>query len=309
MRVVFMGNPDFAIPTLKSLLQSNHKVVGVVSNPPKPIGRGQKLYSTPVGRFSAENNIHLIEAQNLNSPSLHQEILSLNPEIFVVVAYRILPKTLIKLPKFGAINLHASLLPKYRGAGPIQWALMNGEKKTGVTIFQISKNIDTGAILLNKEVSISPNDNMISLGTRLCTIGAKLIIKALDGIQDKTINPIPQNHSLASNAPKITKNMTLINWSWNAEKIHNWVRGLSPYPGMFTTWEGKRMRIFNTRVEDIIIESKSGCIYKISNREVFVNTGRSVLVFSEVQLEGKKRMKVQDFLLGNNLMKGDLLGS
>tara|TARA_B100001996_G_C18658267_1_gene592056 strand:- start:89 stop:1018 length:930 start_codon:yes stop_codon:yes gene_type:complete len=308
MRVIFMGNPEFAIPSLKSLLQSSHKVVGVVSNPPKPTGRGQKLHSTPVGRFSIENNIHLIEAENLNSASLHQKIMALNPDIFVVVAYRILPKTLISLPKFGAINLHASLLPKYRGAGPIQWALMNGDKKTGVTIFQINNNVDTGEILLNKEIPILSNDIMITLGTRLCTIGATLIIKALDGIQNQTIKPIKQNHNYASNAPKITKNMTLINWEWNAEKIHNWIRGLSPFPGMSTTWEGKRIRIFNTRVENKSIESEYGCIYDISHEEVFVNTGRLLLAFSEVQLEGKKRMSIHDFLLGYNFQKGDLLG-
>ena len=308
MRVIFMGNPEFALPTLQALIHSNHEVVGVVSNPPKPMGRGRYLRSTPVGEFSQKNNLNLIEADSLKSPELVEELATLKPDIFVVVAYRILPQSLIDLPNFGAVNLHASLLPKYRGAGPIQWALMNGDETTGVTIFQISRHVDTGAILLQKEMNIEPDDNMMTLGTRLCTEGASLIIKALSGIENKTIKPKHQNHDVATKAPKITKEMTIIDWSWPAIKIHNWIRGLSPHPGMYTTWKGKRCRIFNTRVVDVGVTFGEGLVYRINDEEIFVDTGEHTLAFSEVQLEGKKRLRVSDFMLGNEVQMEDRLG-
>ena len=308
MRIVFMGNPQFAIPTLKKLHNSSHEVVGVVSNPPKPMGRGQHLQSTAVGKYARNNDLNLIEVKSLKSPHVYSKLDSLNPDIFVVVAYRILPHSLIELPKFGAVNLHASLLPKYRGAGPIQWALMNGDKSTGVTIFQISKTVDTGAILIQEEFEIDFNDNLLTLGQRLCTDGASLMIKALEGINDGSIKPISQNHSNASKAPKITKEMTIIDWTWPAKKIHNWIRGLTPYPGMSTIWKDKRLRLYNTRIinkNDII---GAGKIFSVSENEISISTGKNLLAFSDVQLEGKKRMKVSEFMKGNKLYVGDQLG-
>jgi methionyl-tRNA formyltransferase len=215
---------------------------------------------------------------------------------------------LIDVPKFGALNLHASLLPKYRGAGPIQWSLMNGDKTSGITVFQIMPSVDTGDILLQEKMDILPKDNMLTLGTRLSTIGANLVVKALDGIQAGSLQPIIQNNNDATHAPKITKEMTIINWSWGADKIHNWVRGLSPHPGMSTTWKGKRMRIFNTRVVDEGVILGDGIVFKADSEEIFVDTGEHLLAFSEIQLEGKKRMSVSDFMKGNNLQTGDKLG-
>jgi methionyl-tRNA formyltransferase len=232
----------------------------------------------------------------------------LNPDIFVVVAFQILPKSLIDLPKFGALNLHASLLPKYRGAGPIQWSLMNGDKTSGITVFQIMPSVDTGDILLQEKMDIFPYDNMLTLGTRLSTIGANLVVNALDGIEAGSLQPIIQNNNHATKAPKITKEMTIINWSWAAVKIHNWVRGLSPHPGMATTWKGKRMRIFNTRVVDEGVILGDGIVFKADSEEIFVDTGEHLLAFSEIQLEGKKRMNVSDFMKGNNIQMGDKLG-
>ena len=181
-----MGNPAFAIPTLKAIMQSNHELVAVVSNPPKQIGRGRSLSYTPVGKFSKENAISLIEPQNLFSEELKSELNILKPDIFIVVAYKILPDSIIAIPKYGALNLHASLLPKYRGAGPIQWALMNGDKKSGVTIFQIKPKVDTGDILMQKEVDIFNEDNMLSLGNRLCEHGANMMIEVLNTIEKDT---------------------------------------------------------------------------------------------------------------------------
>ena len=308
MRVVFMGNPQFALPTLTALLSSQHDVVGIVSNPPKPMGRGRKLKSTAIGQFAKENDLNLLQSLTLKSEELHNQLSILNPDIFVVVAFQILPKSLIDLPKFGALNLHASLLPKYRGAGPIQWSLMNGDKTSGITVFQIMPSVDTGDILLQEKMDILPKDNMLTLGTRLSTIGANLVVKALDGIEVGSLQPIIQNSHHATKAPKITKEMTIINWSWAAEKIHNWVRGLSPHPGMSSTWKGKRMRIFNTRVVDEGVALGDGIVFKADSEEIFVDTGEHLLAFSEIQLEGKKRMSVSDFMKGNNIQMGDKLG-
>ncbi|MBL50369.1 MAG: methionyl-tRNA formyltransferase [Candidatus Marinimicrobia bacterium] len=308
MRIVFMGNHQFAIPTLKKLQESNYEVVGVVSNPPKHMGRGRKLQSTAVGKYAKNNGLNLIEVESLKSTNIYRKLVSLNPDIFVVVAYRILPQPLIKIPKFGAVNLHASLLPKYRGPGPIQWALMNGDELTGVTIFQISKKVDTGAILFQKEFNIELNDNFFTLGQRLCNKGASLMIDTLKGIKDGSIKPISQNHSNASRAPKITKEMTIIDWTWPAKKIHNWIRGLTPFPGMFTKWKGKRLRIFNTKIVNENDIMYTGKIFTISNNEISVSTGKHLLAFSEVQLEGKKRMNVSEFMKGNRFYVGDQLG-
>ena len=308
MRVVFMGNPQFALPTLTALLSSQHDVVGIVSNPPKPMGRGRKLKSTAIGQFAKENDLNLLQSLTLKSDEFHNQLSVLNPDIFVVVAFQILPKSLIDLPKFGALNLHASLLPKYRGAGPIQWSLMNGDKISGITVFQIMPSVDTGDILLQEKIDILPYDNMLTLGTRLCTIGANLVVNALDGIEAGSLQPIIQNNNHATKAPKITKEMTIINWSWAAVKIHNWVRGLSPHPGMSTTWKGKRMRIFSTRVVDEGVILGDGIVFKADFEEIFVDTGEHLLAFSEIQLEGKKRMSVSDFMKGNNIQIGDKLG-
>ena len=302
-----MGNPAFAIPTLKAIMQSNHELVAVVSNPPKQIGRGRSLSYTPVGKFSKENEISLIEPQNLFSDELKSELNILKPDIFIVVAYKILPDSIIAIPKYGALNLHASLLPKYRGAGPIQWALMNGDKKSGVTIFQIKSKVDTGDILMQKEVDIFNEDNMLSLGNRLCEHGANMMIEVLNTIEEEgQVSGIRQNPKLATPAPKIRKNMTRINWSWTSQKIHNWVRGLSPFPGMSTNYKGKRLRVFKTSIQSGI-KLSPGTIIEAEGDRLIIATAEGGLRIHELQLEGKKRMKVDDFLRGNKIQPGDFL--
>ncbi|MED5218727.1 MAG: methionyl-tRNA formyltransferase [Candidatus Neomarinimicrobiota bacterium] len=307
MRTIFMGNPEFAIPTLKALQQSNHDLVAVVSNPPKPMGRGQALMSTAVGKFAKDQGFPLIEPRSLRSQELNKQLTTLNPDLFVVVAYKILPKSLIDLPRFGALNVHASLLPKYRGAGPIQWALMNGDKTTGVTVFQITPDVDTGDILLQQEIAISADDTMWTLGMRLCEAGAKLVIEAMDALETGSISGKPQDPALATPAPKITKEMTLIDWAWSAEKIHNWVRGLSPFPGMVTTIGGKQFRIYKTAVLDRN-GNAPGTIVELHNESLVIATGDGHLSLLEVQIEGKKKMPAADFLRGATLKAGDRLG-
>jgi len=307
MRTVFMGNPEFAIPTLKALQHSNHDLVAVVSNPPTPMGRGRALRSTAVGQFARDQGFPLIEPRSLRSQDLNKQLTALTPDLFVVVAFKILPKSLIDLPRFGALNLHASLLPQYRGAGPIQWALMNGDRTTGVTVFQITPDVDTGDILLQQEIAIATDDTMWTLGMRLCEAGAGLVIDAMDALETGSISGRPQDPALATPAPKITKEMTLIDWSWPAEKIHNWVRGLSPFPGMVTTVGGKQFRIYKTAVLNRN-GNAPGTIVELHNGSLVVATGDGLLSLLEVQIEGKKKMPVADFLRGATLKAGDRLG-
>ncbi len=301
-----MGNPSFAIPTLKVLLQSNHDVVAVVSNPINHIGRNNRQSLTAVGSFAVKNNLNNINPKTLRSEDFRKILVLLKADIFILVAYKILPSTLIDLPKYGSLNLHASLLPKYRGAGPIQWALMNGDKTTGVTIFQIKEKVDTGNILFQKEEKIFKNDNMQTLGMRLCEIGAESMLEVLHGLESGKIKSLYQNKKYVSLAPKITKKMLIINWSWTAEKIHNWIRGLSPYPVMYTSFKRKKLRIFKTEI--IKGSGKQGVVLEISKEKCLIGTGDQIISILEVQLEGRKRLNIHEFLMGAPLKKGDTLG-
>ncbi len=301
-----MGNPSFAIPTLKALLKSHHNVVAVVSNPIKRIGRNNKKSLTPVGNFAVKNNITNINPDSLKSEGFRKKIALTKADIFIVVAYKILPSSLINIPKYGSLNLHASLLPKYRGAGPIQWALMNGDKITGVTIFQIKRKVDTGNILFQKRVTIKRDDNMQTLGMRLCEIGADSMLSVLKNIEDKKVDSSPQNSDGISLAPKITKEMLIINWSWAAKKIHNWIRGLSPYPGMHTFLKNKKVRIFKTKVIEGLGEK--GVIVRLDKKNCIIGTGDQLISILEIQLEGKKKMNIRDFLIGSTFKKGNVLG-
>tara|TARA_S200000501_G_scaffold246945_1_gene231290 strand:- start:114 stop:1019 length:906 start_codon:yes stop_codon:yes gene_type:complete len=301
-----MGNPLFAIPTLKALMQSDHDVVAVVSNPIKRIGRNNKKSLTPVGSFAVKNNLTNINPESLKSESFRKKLISIKADIFIVVAYKILPSSLINIPKYGSLNLHASLLPKYRGAGPIQWALMNGDKVTGITIFRLKRKIDTGNILFQQKVNIKKNDNMQTLGMRLCEIGADSMISVLKDINDDKIKSYSQNSDKMSFAPKITKEMLLINWSWSAKKIHNWVRGLSPLPGMHTFFKSKKVRIFKTKV--IKGSGDKGVIVSLNKENCLIGTGDQLISILELQLEGKKKMNISEFLMGANFSKGSILG-
>ena len=307
MRVVFMGNPEFAIPTLKLLQKSRHDLLAVVSNKPKPMGRGRILKSTPVGQFAKENKIKVLEPDNLNAIDFQNQLENLEADIFLVVAYRILPEKVIGIPKHGAINLHVSLLPKYRGAAPIQWALMNGDTETGVTVFQINKKVDTGDILAQKKFPIYKDDNMLTLGTRLCSSGAEIMINAIDKIEKGSIQTLKQTNESVSFAPKITKKMRCINWDWPATKIHNWVRGLSPYPSMYTFLNGKKMKVFKTFIEKSSI-CKPGVIVKTNHDTLLIGTGSNLIGLSEIQLEGKKKLFIEDYLKGSPIDKKWIFG-
>ena len=300
-----MGNSKFAINPLKSLLSSNHEIVAVVSNPPKPMGRKKILQHTDVGKYALENNLNLIELDDFNNSNIFQKISSLKADIFVVVAFRILPRKYIELPKFGSINIHASLLPKYRGAAPIQWALMNGDNFTGVSIFQIEKKVDTGGIIHLEKIKIQKEDNFETLSFRLSELGSKALTKSLRLIENDDLKLLSQDDKKSTKAPKIKKEMLRINWSWEAEKINNWVRGLSPFPGMYTVYRGKKLKIFKASVVHNDAELSVGKIEIINLKELVVHCVDKMISVLEVQQEGKKKLSIQDFLIGSNIKNGD----
>ncbi len=308
MRIVFMGNPNFSLPALEKVIESNHELISIVSNAPKRMGRGKNKKYTAVGEYAKRKNISLIHPESLNSKSFSEQLKALKPDLFVIVAYKILPKSLIEIPQYGSVNLHASILPKYRGAGPIQWALMNGDTLTGITIFQIKPDVDTGDILSQKKIEIKKEDNMLSLGMRLCTEGAKLLITVIDKIENNDIIRIPQKKLGVTLAPKITKEMTFIDWSWSAKKIHNWVRGLSPFPGMITKYNNKSLILFKTELFPGK-ESRIGEVVISNKKQLVISTGEGLLSIIEIQLEGKKKLLISEFLNGNSIISGSRLGS
>ncbi len=297
MNIIFMGTPDFAIPSLKILLNSNHKILAVVTQPDKERGRGQKLSFTPVKQFAVENNISVYQPEKLKGNlEFAEQMKSLNPDLFVVVAFRILPKEIFEIPKYGSFNLHGSYLPKYRGAAPIQWALINGETETGLTTFKLAEKVDTGNIYLQEKVKINPDDNFESLHDRMSELGAKLVIDTINLIESGNYKLKQQDDSLSSPAPKINKETCLIDWNKSAEEIHNLVRGLSPYPGAYFNFSNKVIKIFKSKV--MTGKNLKPFQFYQSKEELLIGCGKDALSILEIQQEGKKRMEIEEFLRG-----------
>ena len=301
-----MGNPSFAISSLESILQSRHQLVAVISNPPKPMGRKKILKHTEVGDYAIKNGLELIELDSFENDGIYKKIISLNIDIFVVVAFKILPEKYISIPRFGSINLHASLLPKYRGAAPIQWALMNGDKTTGVSVFQIEKKVDTGKIIFQKKIDIDKSDDFELLSIKLSNLGAKILIKALNNIEDGVVNFIEQDNALSTKSPKISKGMLRIKWEWPAVKINNWVRGLSPKPGMTTIFRKKKIKIIKSEVTDELAKGVPGTVNSLNKSLLEIYTGSGLLSIKELQQEGKKCLPIEEFLNGNDINDKDI---
>jgi methionyl-tRNA formyltransferase len=308
VRIVYMGTPDFAVEPLKALVDAGCSVVGVVTVPDKPAGRGQKIQSSPVKIYAQEKGLKLMQPEKLKNPEFVDEIVSLNPDIAVVVAFRMLPESVWTIPKLGTFNLHASLLPQYRGAAPINWAIINGEKKTGVTTFLIDHEIDTGNIIYSQETEIGINETAGDLHDKLMVIGASLVLKTVQSLAENSIKPISQKNLLLSNAtikpaPKIFRDTCKIDWSKTILEVHNHIRGLSPYPAAWTeinfsdgnTIQAKILRSILTEKNHhlecgtISIEEKSTMNVACSNG--FIN-------IIEIQIAGKKPMKVSELLNG-----------
>ena len=306
MKVVFMGTPDFAVASLKAIHKSKHQIVGVVTATDKPSGRGKKLNSSAVKKYAQENGLTLFQPENLKKDSFKNELTRLNADIFIVVAFRMLPKTIWEIPNYGTINLHGSLLPHYRGAAPINWAVINGESHTGVTTFIIDEKIDTGEILLQEKIKINDGDNAGIIHDKLMTLGAQLILKTIDGFNENKLIPRTQTSSdkTLKTAYKLNRENTKINWNESSQKIRQLVLGLSPYPSAWTTLISND-KTYNFKIFDADINSKKlnpGSI-EINKNQFLVGTSDGSIELKIVQLEGKKRMDTASLINGNPFLK------
>ncbi|KAF0153215.1 MAG: methionyl-tRNA formyltransferase [Ignavibacteria bacterium] len=301
MKIVFMGTPEFAIPSLKKIIESKHEAVLVVSAPDKERGRGRHISFTPVKEFALKNNLEVLTPTSLNDEKFIARLKAVNADLFVVVAFRILPKEVHTIPKSGSFNLHGSLLPKYRGAAPIQWSIINGEKETGVTTFFLEDKVDTGNIILQQKIEVTDEDDLGTVYEKLMNLGADLVIETIDNIETGSIQLKTQDESIACPAPKITKDICKINWNLAAEKIHNLVRGLSPYPAAFFEHEGKNYKVYKSCIDKSVktFSDKAG-VLSTTKTEIFVQTQSGVLQLLELQPEGRKRMTAEEFLRGYN---------
>ena len=311
MRVVFMGTPDFAVGTLKALIDSRHEVVAVVTQPDKPKGRGKAMQFTPVKEVAAEAGIPILQPKKVREAEVIEEIQKFEPEVIVVVAFgQIIPKTILDMPKYGCVNVHASLLPKYRGAAPIQWAVIDGEEKSGVTTMQMDEGLDTGDMLLTEEVILAEDETGGSLFDKLSEVGAQLLLKTLDALEDGTVVPQPQpEESPTPYAAMLNKKMGEIDWNQSAVKIERLVRGLNPWPSAYTHLGGKTLKIWKAAVHPCTgAGADAGSVILTDKKHFSIQTGDGILEILELQLEGKKRMTADAFLRGYQLENGTMMG-
>ncbi|MBN1932450.1 MAG: methionyl-tRNA formyltransferase [Desulfobacterales bacterium] len=303
-----MGTPDFAVPTLKALHNTQHEVVLVVTQPDRPKGRGRKIIPSPIKEAAIRMGDDVIQPESIKTKAFADQMLQLSPDMIVVVAFgRILPKTILQLPPLGAINVHASLLPKYRGAAPIQWAIINGETETGVTTMLMDEGLDTGDILLSEKIKIASDDTSASLHDRLADLGAKLLVRTLEAFERNEIHPIAQDSSIATYAPLLKKNDGRINWKAPAEKLEAFIRGVTPWPGAFTFHGIQRIRIFKVEPCPIDVDELPGTVIKSFPNELRVATGKGILSILEIQGTSGKRLLIKDFLRGYPLSPGTVL--
>lgn len=303
-----MGTPEFAVPSLDILVKNGYNIACVVTAPDKPQGRGLKLAQSEIKKYALEHNLPILQPEKLKDENFIKHLKAIAPDIIVVVAFRILPREVYTLAKLGSFNLHASLLPKYRGAAPINWAVINGETKTGVTTFFLDDKVDTGNIIFQEEVDIHSDETAGDLHDKLMYVGANLVLKTVRAIINNTAPKIQQSDLSASPAPKIFKEHCKIDWNNPMEKVHNLIRGLSPYPAAFTTYKGKIIKIYKSEKTNTKSEVLPGSI-KVSKEDLFVACNDNFLKIIELQLEGKKKLKIEEFLRGFNFQSGDMLGS
>ncbi len=304
-----MGTPEFATPTLQALHNSHHDVLAVVTQPDRPKGRGRRLLWSPAKEVAGTLGYPVLQPLRIEEPWFIEKIIALNPDLFVVVAYgRILPGSFLSIPRLGAINIHASLLPRYRGPSPVQWAIINGDKETGITSMWMDEGMDTGDILLKSKVSIKPEDTSQSLHRMLAEIGAQLLIDTLSRLESGRLVAIPQEKADATYAPLLKKEDGRIDWSRDARSLDAFVRGMNPWPGAFTSLFGKRLKILKAKNFEKPTKEKSGTVLEGFPGDFNVATGRGVLALKEVHLESAKRLPVKDFLRGCPVSPGTLLG-
>ena len=316
MKTIFMGTPDFAVPSLYALDKSGHEISLVVTRPDRTGGRGKKLVRPPVKTAAAGLGYDVIQPESIKTDEFKEHMARLNPDLFVVVAFgHILPKNILSLPKKGSVNIHASLLPKYRGPAPIQWAIINGEKETGVTAMLMDQGLDTGDILFFDKVKIAPDDTSATLHDRLAVLGADLLIKTVNALDktdkiDKTgktyLKPVPQDDSLACFAPLLKKSDGRINWDMPAEAIEAFIRGMTPWPGAFTFYGNRRLKIFKAAPLLSDVDKAPGTVVKGFPGELRVASGKGVLSILEIQGASGKRLLIKDFLMGCEIPPGTL---
>ncbi len=309
MRILFMGTPDFAAESLEKLYNSNHEIVGVVTNPDKPKGRGMKMMQSPVKEFAVVKNIHVFQPQRVkDNTGFIDEIKEINPDIICVVAYgKILPKGILDIPKFGCVNLHGSILPKYRGAAPIQWAILNGDKTTGVTTIYMNEKMDAGDIIFKEETEVREYETTGELWNRLSTIGAELLLKTVNEIEKGTAPREPQGEEFTI-APMLNKEMSKINWNSKANEIKNLVCGLNPIMGAYTMYEDKKIKIWKIQILDEDSNREPGFIIEANDKKgLKIATQDKVISVTEIQGENSKKMPICDFLRGNKLEIGNIL--
>ena len=304
-----MGTPQFSVPGLKALHQNGHDVVLVVTQPDRPQGRGRKVTPSPVKAAAVDLRIPVIQPSAVKTAEFADELKTYQPDFQIVIAYgRILPENVLAIPKFGTINIHASLLPKLRGAAPIHWAVINGEQETGVCSMLMDKGMDTGDVLLSEPEPIKPDDTAGSLHDRLAAKGAKILIETLKKFADRTIQPIPQDNSLATYAPMLNKDDGLINWSQSARSLERFIRGVTPWPGAYTFSGETRLKIFQSTPIAVEASEAPGTVLPGFPDELRVATGDGVLSILEIQGASGKRMTIMDFLKGHHIPPGTVLG-
>ncbi len=305
MKIVFMGTPQFAVPSLEGLL-AKHEVVAVVTQPDKPKGRGKKIQYSPIKQLAIEKNIPIYQPERIRQ--IIPELAQYQADIFVVVAYgQLLPKDVLDIPKFGCINVHGSLLPKYRGSAPINWAVLNGETTTGVTIMYLDEGMDSGDMILKMEQPINAEDTSATLYEALSVLGKKALLDAIDLIQSDKYQRIPQDNDQATYAPMLSKELGLIDWSKSANEIANLVRGLNPWPCAYTFYKTSIMKIWQATVSKTACNDVAdyGTILSVDKGSIAVKTGDGVLLLQEIQMQGGKCLKVADFLRGNKIYAGE----
>ena len=298
MRIVFFGNPEFCFQPLCKLHDSKHSIVSVVTNIDKKSGRGLKLTPSFVKKTALELDIPIIEVDDIKSKEFEEKLISLKVDLFVVVAFKFLPDSIISIPKYGSINIHPSLLPKYRGSSPIQYALLNGDIETGVSIIHLNNKIDSGGILGQKKNKIDKNANFGNMYEKLAYLGSQLLIEVIDNIQNNQIAPISQDDSQKTLAPKIKKEQYKINWETDSRKIHNKIRAFDPYPGAYSFINGKRIKLFSSlRIENNknYINAKPGQLI-IDEDFLFIKANKGIVCVSDIQLEGKNKMSANQFI-------------
>ncbi|MCB2292034.1 methionyl-tRNA formyltransferase [Clostridium algoriphilum] len=308
MNIVFMGTPEFSVPSLLKLI-NEFNVSAVFTQPDRPKGRGKNLAMSPVKQLAVTHNIPVYQPLKLrNNEEMIETIKDLKPDFIVVVAFgQILPKEVLDIPKCGCVNLHASLLPKYRGAAPIAWCIINGESKSGNTTMFMDVGLDTGDILLTEEVKISSSITAGDLHDTLMTSGAELLVKTINGIVNNEIKPIKQENNLSTYASKLGKEMANINWESSNVDIHNFIRGLNPSPIAYTHYKNTVMKIFKSRVINEQSDKQIGSIIEVSKDGIKVATGNGVLLIEEIQFPGKKPLKVKNYIIGNKINEGEIL--